>query len=102
MALENLEAALNEMTDEQLIPAPPPPPPDNTWVPGVAAIKVIVGLMKQGVEAGWTRQAIRAELIKRAREQYEKTLTRRMVDEIWDAWQAEIAERQAPEVPAEP
>lgn len=98
MALANLDQALNEMTDAALIPTPPPPPPDNTWAPSTAAIKIIVGLMKDGVEAGWTRQAIRAELIKRARDEYSKTLTRPMVDEIWDAWQAEITERQTPEV----
>lgn len=102
MALENLEAALNGMTDEELIPTPPPPPPDNTWVPGTVAIRIIVGLMRQGVNAGWTRQRIRTALIKKARDDYEKTLTRPMVDEIWDAWQAEIAERQTPEVPPEP
>lgn len=96
MALENLDQALNEMATAALIPVPPEPAPVNPWVPSVAAIKIIVGLMRQGVEAGWTRQRIREALIKRAREDYKKTLTRPMIDEIWDAWQAEIAERQAP------
>lgn len=93
--LVNLTDALNGMIDDDLIPSPPEPVVSTPWEPTVAQLAYIIGLMRQAVNAGWTRQQIRAELVTRAREQYSKTLTRRMVDEIWEAWQAEITERQA-------
>jgi len=102
MKTEDIKAALDEMTDDAVIPKPPPPPPDNTWVPGKAAIKVIIGLFVDGIEAGWNQAPIFHEVIRRARDDYQKTVTRRQLRQIWDAWQAEIRERQAPEPKPEP
>ena len=96
MALTNLEDALNELSDAELIPTPPPPPVDNTWDPPVNAIRVIIkNYFVPAVENKTPRGELFKDMIEIAYTQYNKVITRRQLKEIWDAWRAEIAERQA-------
>jgi hypothetical protein len=93
MAIPNLAETIEAMTDAQVVPIPPRPPVDNTWIPGAAAIRVIVGRMKLYVEKNKSQGEIARLIITEARDSYSKTITRSQVKEIWDAWQADIARR---------
>jgi hypothetical protein len=93
MAIPQLQETLDAMTDTELVPVPPTPPPDNTWTPGPAALRIIVGLFKQGVEKKWGRGEIFKYVIDRAWTQYAKTIVKSQLQEIWEAWQAEISTR---------
>jgi hypothetical protein len=93
MAIPNLAETIEAMSDADVIPTPPPPPVDNTWIPGPAAIRVIIGRMKLYVEQKKSIGEIGKLIITEARDVYAKTITRAQVREIWDAWQADIARR---------
>jgi hypothetical protein len=96
MAIPNLAETIEAMADDAVIPTPPPPPVDNTWQPGPAAIRVIIGRMKLYVEQRKGVGEIAELIITEARDSYGKTITRAQVKEIWGAWQADIARREVP------
>lgn len=89
--LTNLPQALAEL-DASDVPVAPAPPPDNTWDPPTAAISKVMNWFKQGVELGWNRASIFHWIIDKARTDYNRTVTRRQLREIWDAWKTRIAE----------
>ena len=94
MGLTNLEAALSGMSTEDLTPTPPPVQPDNTWDLPAGAIRVVIkDYFVPSIENRVPRGQLFLNMIEIARTQYNKTITRSQLKEIWQAWHAELAER---------
>lgn len=94
MALTNLETAVDGMSDADLIPTDPPAPPDNTWDPGVNAIRRIIrDFFVPGFEAKTPRTVIFRNVISIAYNDFNRVITRAQLNEIWQRWRQEVAER---------